>query len=212
MNPLIVWLPSIAAATLLSTALVVMRDSEEEYARLVAAVPASAAVPTPVEAPVAAVQDAEMQPTAEEMKPEADEQKAIQDKDGSEMLAVMERQLKDAKRIVATMKSTSPTKASARMVATLDSKCGREQRALKDMGAGRVPDEVFDRAQAIKAEVSALSKEAYLMYKAYSQEKRATRTGALEAPAQPQQLQPEPALGPQPQPERENGDMADYGY
>ncbi len=142
MNPLVVWLPTIAAAALLSTAVVVMTSDA-----------AAAAAPA---APAPAAQDDtadDLEPTAEELAPTAEETRAVQDSDGSEMLAVMEQQLENARRILSTMRNSPPTHKALKHVHKLRRRGENDLRALKDMGAARVPADVFHRAEAVAREL-----------------------------------------------------------
>jgi hypothetical protein len=194
MNPLVVWLPSIAAAALLGTAVVVMSDKDDEYAAY------QQPVAPPQEALPEAAQTAEeieqaAEPTAEEVKPDAEELQAVKDGDGSGLLSIMEEQLENSRRILSTMKASPPTFKALKAIVGFRKRAAREIRELKDMGAARVPADVFHRSEEIIQEIKGIEVEAVEIMRA-EKERRGPRRGEQPAPVA---AQPEPAYA-QPEP------------
>jgi len=182
MNVVVVWLPSIVAATLLCVAAVVMQSPASPD-------PARPAAPSAV----AEIEYAE--PTEEELRPDAAELQAVRDVDGTELLAVMEVQVKDGRRLLSAMKNSPPTRGMLKGISNKKRRVEREIRELQAMGSDHVDDAVFRRAEEIVQELRGAEKEAAQLLAA-----RPPRNGLRGGPpAAPEP--PAPAQAPAPIPD-----------
>lgn len=196
MNPLVVWLPSIAAAALLSTAVVVMSDKDDEYASPVYQ-PAPQSEPEPQSAAQTAAEiEREAEPTAEETQPDAEELQAVKDGDGSGLLNIMEEQLENSRRILSTMKNSPPTFKALKAIIGFRKRAAREIRELKDMGAARVPADVFHRSEEIIQEIKGIEAEAVEIMRAEKERRGPGRGAAAQEPTPEAQPVPQ-AYAPQ---------------
>jgi hypothetical protein len=200
MNPFVVWMPTIAAAAIFTTAAYVSMDDdpvEPDYA------------PAPEREP-----EREPEP---ERETEADAESnadvdaaAARDDDGSDTLELMENQLRTARRIASSNKNSAPTKKGRRDLKALANKAGYGLKRLSQM-RNTVPDQTFSRAEEIVKEIKALQEEINDAYRKYREE-REPAAPAAAVPAAPVAVAADPYPSAEPvydEPEYEDGESTD---
>lgn len=193
MNPFVVWMPTIAAAAILTTAAYISMDEDP--------VEESRAEPAPD------VYDAADAPP---LTSDAEVDSAARDDDGGDILEIMENQLRMARRVSSSNKNSAPTKKGRRDLKALTNKAGYGLKKLTLM-RDTVPDQTFARAEEIVKEIRALLEEINEAYKKYREE----RPGApdprpVAVPAEPVYQPAEPVYQPaEPVYESEQGDVTD---
>jgi hypothetical protein len=168
MNPFVVWMPTIAAAAILTTAAYVSMDED--------------AIEEPryePESPTESVADAADPPA---LISDAEVDSAARDDDGSDILELMENQLRMARRISSSNKNSTPTKKGRRDLKALANKAGYGLKKLTQMRT-TVPDQTFARAEDIVKEIKTLLEEINESYSKYREERS---------------IAPEPVPAPQP--------------
>ena len=174
MNPFVVWMPTIAAAAILTTAAYISMDED------------------PVEEPRYVP---EPEPVSEADPPvltsDAEVDSAARDDDGSDVLELMENQLRMARRVSSSNKNSAPTKKGRRDLKALANKAGYGLKKLTQM-RDTVPDSTFARAEEIAKEIKALLDEVNDAYRKYREE----RSGPAATPEPANQPDPEPAYQP----------------
>lgn len=173
MNPFVVWMPTIAAAAILTTAAYVSMDDED-------------AVEEPryePESPTESVADAADPPA---LTSDAEVDSAARDDDGGDILELMENQLRMARRISSSNKNSTPTKKGRRDLKALANKAGYGLKKLTQMRT-TVPDQTFARAEEIVKEIKTLLDEINESYSKYREERSAAPVQAPQpvAPAVP---------------------------
>lgn len=186
MNPFVVWMPTIAAAALLTTAAYVSMDDEDavEEPQYESEPESETSVDAAVDPP-ALTSDAEVD-------------SAARDDDGGDILELMENQLRMARRISSSNKNSTPTKKGRRDLKALANKAGYGLKKLTQM-RNTVPDTTFSRAEDIVKEIKALLDEINEAYSKYREE----RSSAPEPVPAPQPVAqeipvPPPAMPSQP--------------
>lgn len=178
MNPFVVWMPTIAAAALLTTAAYVSMDDDPSESVYVP----SESVYVPEREPESEAQ-AEAQADAS-AKAEVDAA-AARDDDGSDTLEMMENLLRTARRIASGNKNSAPTKKGRRDLKALANRAGYGLKKLSQM-RNTVPDQTFSRAEEIVKEIRALQEEINEAYRKYREERDpAPAPAAPAAPAGP---------------------------
>lgn len=160
MNPFVVWMPTIAAAAILTTAAYVSMDEDpvEE--------PQSELEQDP-ESPTESVADVADPPA---LTSDAEVDSAARDDDGSDVLELMENQLRMARRISSSNKNSAPTKKGRRDLKALANKAGYGLKKLSQM-RNTVPDATFARAEEIVKEIKALLDDINESYSKYREER-----------------------------------------
>ncbi len=188
MNPFVVWMPTIAAAAILTTAAYVSMDDD------------------PVEPSYAPAPEREPEVESEtESEPEqvsnAEVDAAARDDDGRDVLEIMENQLRTARRIASSNKNSAPTKKGRRDLKALANKAGYGLKKLTQM-RDTVPDQTFARAEEIVKEIKALLEEINDAYRKYREEREPAAPAVADAPpavapAAPVAADPYPAAEPE---------------
>jgi hypothetical protein len=184
MNPFVVWMPTIAAAAIFATAAYISMDEDAIEEPPHFKEPEQPVYETPMDTDV-------MDP----LTSDADLDSAARDDDGSDILEIMENQLRMARRIASSNKNSAPTKKGRRDLKALANKAGYGLKKLTQM-RNTVPDPTFARAEVIVQEIKALTDEIDEAYKQYREERsESPEPDAADVPQAP------PAAVPQAPPD-----------
>lgn len=156
MNSFVVWMPTIAAAAILTTAAYVSMDEDPVVEEPRFDPEPEYSTETIVDPP-ALTSDAEVD-------------SAARDDDGSDILELMENQLRMARRVSSSNKNSAPTKKGRRDLKALANKAGYGLKKLTQM-RDTVPDQTFSRAEEIVKEIRALLEEINESYSKYREER-----------------------------------------